>query len=353
MKILYLYAEVMGYTMATIRALAEQGGEVHVVHWDHKKLTPYQAPSLPKVHMYKRSETDVVAMNRLAEELSPEITVVSGWMDKSYMKVAKRLRARGKIVVMGLDNQWEGTLRQHVAAAMGRGRFFSRYYTHAWVPGPYQFEYARRLGFCKKRIIYDLYSADVDLFQRAYESGLQAKQQSYPRRFLFVGRFEPVKGLTTLLGGWQALGESKRDWKLHLIGNGSLKQALQAKPGLLIDDFMSAEQLLAEISHAGCFILPSFSEPWGVVVHEFAAAGLPLITSDEVGAASSFLIPGVNGYSFKTNNADELTRRMQQIIESTDQELMAMAKVSHQLSNRITPQTSAANLLSLTELVRI
>ena len=53
MKILYLYAEVMGYTMATIRKLSERGNEVHVVHWDHKKLTPYQAPALPVAPLYE------------------------------------------------------------------------------------------------------------------------------------------------------------------------------------------------------------------------------------------------------------------------------------------------------------
>lgn len=145
MKILYLYAEVMGYTMATIRALVECGVEVHVVHWDRKKLTPYQAPAWPKVHMYKRTEMSAHAMQHLAESLLPTITVVSGWQDKGYMKVAQRLRSQGKIVVTGFDDQWHGSLVQRVAAVLGGLGFFSRYYSHAWVSGAYQFEYARRL----------------------------------------------------------------------------------------------------------------------------------------------------------------------------------------------------------------
>ena len=347
MKILYLYAEVTGYTMATIRALVERGAEVHVVHWDHKKLTPYQAPPCSNVHMYKRSEMSIEAIQCLAEELSPAITVISGWEDKVYMAVARRLRSQGRIVVTGFDDQWHGTLRQNVAAVLGSLGYFSRYYSHAWVSGAYQFEYAHRLGFDKKNIIYDLYSADLCLFEKAYQGSFQEKQQSYPHRFLFVGRFEPIKGLDTLLKAWQTLGDSKRDWELLLIGNGSLKATLQDKPGVVVKDFMQPERLMEEVAHGGCFILPSRGEPWGVVVHEFAAAGMPLIVSDVVGAASSFLISGLNGYSFRTNDADALAGRMLQIIGSSNQEMMTMAEASHMLSHRISPQTSAANLLSI------
>jgi glycosyltransferase involved in cell wall biosynthesis len=85
------------------------------------------------------------------------------------------------------------------------------------------------------------------------------------------------------------------------------------------------------------------------VVHEFAAAGIPLILSDVVGSASTFLIPGLNGYSFMSNDAAGLADKMKYIINSSNDQLFAMSTVSHQLSQRITPQTSAANILSIKE----
>jgi glycosyltransferase involved in cell wall biosynthesis len=347
MKILYLYAEVMGYTMATIRELAERGNEVHVVHWDHKKQTPYKAPFVPNVFMYNRSEVSVEQIKKLAKNISPVVTVVSGWMDRGYMSVAKQLRLEGLSVVVGFDDQWHGTLKQWLAITLGWVGYFSHFYSHAWVAGLYQFEYARRLGFEKKNIVYDLYSADLRLFNQAFNDSKENKQNNYPHRFLFVGRFEPVKGLDVLLQAWQELGEKKGDWELHLIGNGSLKAQLDATAGVVIKDFMQPEQLMQEVANAGCFLLPSRGEPWGVVVHEFAAAGLPLIVSDVVGAASAFLISGLNGYSFKVDDAKALANRMRQIINLTDQELHAMAVSSHALSQRITPETSAGNLLSV------
>lgn len=348
MKILYLYAEVMGYTMATIRELAEHGNEVHVVHWDHKKLTPYKAPAVPNVFMYNRSELSVQQIKTLSKKLAPSVTVVSGWMDRGYLSVAKELRSEGLPVVIGLDSHWHGKLIQWLAVILARIGYFSQFYSHAWVAGTYQFEYARRLGF-KKNILYDLYSADLSLFNKAYIDSKESKQNHYPHRFLFVGRFEPIKGLDVLLQAWQELGAKKDGWELHLIGNGSLKAKMKASAGVVVKDFMQPEQLLEEVANAGCFVLPSRCEPWGVVVHEFAAVGLPLILSDVVGAASTFLISGLNGYSFKADDSKALANRMHQIINMTDQELHAMAVSSNTLSQRITPNTSAGNLLSLAD----
>ena len=43
------------------------------------------------------------------------------------------------------------------------------------------------------------------------------------------------------------------------------------------------------------FALLSEREPWGVVVNEAAACGLPLVLSDRVGAAPDLLRDGENG----------------------------------------------------------
>lgn len=347
MKILYLYAEVMGYTMATIKSLLEQGAEVHVVYWDKMRLTPYQMPDLKGIKKYPKSKHPLELLKMLAMSVDPDLTVVSGWMDKDYLSVVSLLRKNGKSVVVGFDGQWYGGLKQYLAAFLGTIGYFSRYFSHAWVAGPYQYEYARRLGFKKNNIIFDLYSSDSQLFQDAFNSCYELKKNKYPHRFLFVGRFEDIKGLNTLLDAWENMLDERSDWQLYFIGNGSYKRKLLATSGVVVKDFMQPDELVEEVTEAGCFVLPSLVEPWGVVVHEFAAAGLPLILSDKVGAATTFLIPGTNGYSFNANDAASLAKSMLRIIKSDDDELLQMSRASTYLSNRITSYTSACNLLSL------
>jgi glycosyltransferase involved in cell wall biosynthesis len=347
MRILYLYEEVMGYTVATLRSLTALGAEVHVVHWDHRKLTPYRIPLLPDIHTYARSELSAGGMQRLADEIAPAITVVSGWTDRGYLRVSRTLRSRHAPVVVALDGHWRGGARQRVASLLGSAGFLRRYFSHAWVTGAYQFEYARRLGFDKDRIIFDLYSADLTLFLQAFEERVASRRAEYPRRFLFIGRMEPIKGLDTLREAWRLLGDGRRGWELQLIGNGSLRAGLDVGEDVVVREFLQPGELAREVADAGCFVLPSRSEPWGVVVHECAAAGLPLILSDVVGAGTTFLIPGMNGYRFRADDPRDLASRMASITAATDDELRTMSRHSHRISQRITPESSAANLWSL------
>jgi glycosyltransferase involved in cell wall biosynthesis len=346
MRVLFLYAEVMGYTVATIRSLVASGVELHVVYWDKNKLTPYVFPLLDGVFYYPRSEFSIQTLKDLADRIDPIITVVSGWTDRGYLPVARALRRKGRVVVAGLDAQWHGSARQRLAGVLGVCGLFSAFFSHAWVAGNRQFEFARRLGFRASHILLDLYSADTEIFQSAYTEVRESEHRVYPKVFLFVGRLEKVKGLETLIAAWEILRPRRGDWQLRLIGNGSMMDSLRNISGVDVTGFLQPESLVSEIKGVGCFILPSIKEPWGVVVHEFATAGLPMIVSDSVGASSSFLVPGLNGYRFRSQEASSLADAMAEIISKSDKELSIMGEMSNMLSRRISPKTSAANLLS-------
>lgn len=350
-KILYLYSEVMGYTMATINELISSGCEVHVVYWDEKKLTPYKFDENGDVFFYKRSELTVNKMNQLGRLIDPDVVVVSGWMDWGYVIVSFYLRLRKKIVVACFDDIWFANLKQLLGSVLGFFGVFKLFFSHAWVTGIYQYEYAIRLGFMRKNVIYNLYSADVKLFHKELIPIGESRKHVHPKKFIFVGRFERIKGVELLIKAWEMIGDSRAGWELILVGNGSLKINISKLEidGLVVKDFMQPEKLAEILNEIGCFILPSTFEPWGVVVHEFASAGVPLILSDAVGAGTEFLISDLNGYRFKSGNVLDLKNCLLKIIHKSDVELMEMSKVSQILSHRISPLTSAANLISLVD----
>jgi len=348
MRILYLYAEVMGYNIPIFSNLVDKGFDVHVVHWDHRKLSKYRVPSLDNVSFYNRSQYSTRGLIRLCKSLDPGLIVVSGWQDLAYLFLLF-LADKSKVsVVTCFDDQWKGGIKQNMAAILGRFGVFHLFYTHAWVSGPSQYEYARRLGFDKNAIRFDLLSADVNLFASFYDSTRVIKKNDYPHRFLYVGRFEEEKGLLTLLDAWESLGYSKHDWELCLIGNGCLKQMLEERDDIIVKDFVQPKELRDEILCSGCLILPSIDEPWGVVVHEFASAGLPLILSNCVGAREVFLINEYNGYVFDAGDQYSLLVAMQRMVGMSDNGLVLMSELSHKLSERISPETSCMNLVSLT-----
>ncbi|MFM9005417.1 MAG: glycosyltransferase, partial [Flavobacteriales bacterium] len=108
--------------------------------------------------------------------------------------------------------------------------------------------------------------------------------------------------------------------------------------------FMQPNAMLEFMQTGNAFVLPSTFEPWGVVVHEFAAAGYPLVLSDAVGAAEAFLKEGINGYLFQAGNMQQLQYALRRLMAHTPEELESMGASSRALAGGITPKTWAASI---------
>jgi glycosyltransferase involved in cell wall biosynthesis len=349
MKILYLYTDLIGYQIPIFKEYVDKyNAQVHVIHWDHKKKTLYIPELIKNVTYYKRSEFTKSTMKQFALNLNPEIVYISGWMDNVYLAVAKMLKKKGVPIIPGFDDIWKGTYRQRIASIIFP-IIRKLYFSYAWVAGPYQYEYARKLGFKKDHIIFNCLSADVNLFKNSYFSYKEKKNNKYPHRFLYAGRFEPIKGTDILIQAWENIKEKRKDWQLCIIGNGSLKNMATKYPDIIVKDFMQPEELINEVENSGCFILPSRSEQWGLVLQEFALAGLPIICSDICGGAPVFVIPNYNGFTFRSEDIKSLENKMIHIINTSDQNLIIMSDNSNKCGFKITPEMSAASFMSVLE----
>ncbi|MBL0340385.1 MAG: glycosyltransferase [Bacteroidetes bacterium] len=93
------------------------------------------------------------------------------------------------------------------------------------------------------------------------------------------------------------------------------------------------------IADTGVFILPAYYEHWGVVVHEFAAAGFPLICSTTTSAATKFLNDGKNGYFHQPCSVDSLVEVFMKIMLTPTEKLVQMGTASAEIASTITPDT--------------
>ncbi len=351
MKVLYLYSEIMDYQIPILKEYVKSyGAEVHVIYWDKNKNTPYRIPDEEKITFHTRSSFDRQGLIEFVSGLKPDIVYISGWMDKGYLAAAKALRKCETPVITGFDDIWYYTLRQTVASWIFPLMIKKKFFSHAWVAGPYQYHYAKRLGFKDNEIIFNLLSANCELF----EDKTKFQKEIFSDRkktFLFVGRYHEVKGLLLLIDVFDSLSEKNKDWNLKLIGNGPLESELNERaavnPNIIVRDFMQPDELAAEIRGSDVFILPSNHEPWGVVIHEFCAAGMPMILSDCCGAAPVFLIHGYNGFLFKDKSFDSLREQMSKMMAMKPEDILEMGKRSYKLSKRITPEISAASFMSV------
>ena len=348
MKILFLYSEVAAYFLACAEALhLEYGCEVHIVRWPINPEAPFQFREYQGVTFYERDQLNDHDLIELYKTIQPELVYVSGWMDKGYLKAAKVIKQSNVPVVCGLDNHWRGDIRQKVATWISPF-FLKNKFTHAFVPGIYQYEFARRLGFAPNQILTGMYSADLKLFDSVYHNSSLSKKESYPHNFLYVGRLIELKGIEELYQAFQKLtDEKKHDWTLTLVGSGNLTEKWTENPKVTIKDFVQPDELATLAVDAGCFILPSRNEPWGVVLHEFAGAGLPLVASNTVGSRSAFLKEGYNGYTHQAGNINSLKDALGKIVDTSDKKLLEMSQRSNELSRQITPTIWAATLLGI------
>lgn len=346
-KILYLYSELSPYLRPLFAALVKNHKiELHVVHWDDLKLSPYQPVLMDGVTYYRRSEYDLMKLRSLVEDIDPNLIFVVGWVDFDYLRIVKKARAAGVQVVVGFDGTWRGTPRQIFGSILIktlRRMFFS----HAFVSFSRQYEYAKKFGFLDEEIIFNALSCDTELFENAL-SNLENKSADYPHVFIYAGRFSEEKGINELVEAFRIYRDKLGGtWEMLCVGSGSLRHLFDGEANIEVIDFVSQEELVLLFNSCGAFIMPSYLDMSPLAVHEAASACLPMILSTGVGNKSTFLIDGFNGFSCSASSPVELASAMTKVSSLTDAGLVSMSKNSHILSTRVTPDISAASLVSV------
>jgi glycosyltransferase involved in cell wall biosynthesis len=344
-KVLFLYTELGGYTIACLNKAVQTPIELHVVRWPVNNEAPFKFSAAEGMILYDRSKFTEDSLLELCKRINPDLILSSGWVDSGYSKIAKHFKPKIP-VVLGLDNHWRGTLKQWLACTIGRV-WVHRRFSHCWVPGKPQLPFAKNLGFAESKIRTGFYVADTDQFIKLRERTLETRLNNFPKRFLYVGRYLELKGIVDL---WQAYKEMRQDgytdWELWCVGAGELFDSKPEIEGLRHLGFLQPAELEAVISQCGVFVLPSHRDAWGAVVHEFTIAGFPMICSAAVGGVTMFLETGKNGTTHKPGDVADLKQALIYMSSLSNDELIAMSKHSIALSEQLDLAGWSKNLLS-------
>lgn len=343
-----LYTRLAGYWMSCIKEyLSMYGGQFIIVRDRVSHNAPFQFHGSDNLYLYDHDNFSKKSLLDFCISENPDIVYVAGWTHNDYLSVARYFFKKDIPVICGLDNPWENTLRQRYGTVYSN-YFLKKCFTHIWIPGDPQYKFARRLGFSSDQILMGLYSADYNLFYNEYLKNGISKSRKFPHRFIYVGRYFDFKGIRDL---WKAFlefqNETDSDWELWSIGTGDLFDKRLKHPKVRHIGFVQPSELPKYLSDTGVFILPSHREHWGVVVHEFAAAGFPLICSDNVMAATKFLEDGRNGFIHKAKDASSLKDAMIRISNMEDVQLVNMGELSVAKAGDLTPESWAMTLRKL------
>jgi glycosyltransferase involved in cell wall biosynthesis len=301
MKLVVCWTNISGYMAACWRALAARPGiDLDVIAYADEHAASDTAfdggllAGIPHHLLAPTDRDDAALVERLVLARRPDAVLVCGWGFPAYRRLRSVAGLADVPFIMSMDTPWLGTLRQRLTIPLKR-RYAGRM-AAVLAAGERACEHARRIGVAERRIHKGVYAYDERLFHAGLLDERLDLPGGWPRRFLYVGRYVATKGVDVLLDGYAAYRESVTDpWPLTCCGRGSLQGRVAAAPGVTDRGFVQPGDQPAVLRDHGAFILPSRYEPWGVVLAEALAAGLPAVCTTACGAAVELLHPHSNG----------------------------------------------------------
>lgn len=332
MRITYCWTEPSGYLAACISELASRPGvDVSLFTWETHASAPFSSTALGRsaARVLTRSEReDAGLVDRLVSETQPDVVFIAGWAHRPYTALLKSPRLAQAKFVMGADTPIRFDWRQRLAP-LRIGGLLGRL-DGVVVPGERGYQLMRYWGVPGRNITRLLYGIDYRLFSAGSRSRFGV-QSAWPRAFLFAGRYVEVKGLDTLLEAYRAYRQSVSDpWPLLTCGTGPLAGLLAGEPGVTDLGFLQPESLAQAFQRAGVFVLPSRHEPWGQVIVEAAAAGLPVICTQACGAGADTIRDFHSGLMVPTDDSGRLGTALRWMHDHADRlpEMGANAQVA-------------------------
>ena len=248
---------------------------------------------------------------------------MASWNFSHYMKLSKSYRKLGVPIISCFDNQWVGSKKQYLGKIVSPF-FLQPVINNFIVCGDRQAQFANKLGYTETH--QGFYCANTSNFNNQ-------KANLLARRFVFVGRFVEQKSIRELIEAYKEYRKSVSEpWSLMMIGEGPLKTLCQNIEGISVENFVQPIGLFDKLAESSCFILPSKHENWGLVIHEAALVGLPLICSSACGATTWFLREGQNGY-LTTSKSESIKRAMIKVHYASPQKLEEMSETSLKLGH--------------------
>ncbi|QUY45226.1 glycosyltransferase family 4 protein [Acaryochloris marina S15] len=342
MRVALLHTRLSGYLAACLREFKQQTeAELLIYAWPNQPDSPFDTSTFSDLGtIINRYECNIESILHQILAFRPTAVLASGWRDKDYVRICRHLKSKGIPIIAGCDTQWKGSLRQQIAVWLSP-LYLQRFLDVLWVTGERQRHLAQELGYSGDRCWDGYYACDWPAFANSVTNPTDL---NHPY-FLYVGRYAPEKGIDLLADAFKNYSSNvENPWRLVCAGAGPLQDMLIAA-GAEDRGFIQPHNLPILMQGASAFVLPSRFEPWGVVIQEAAACGLPLILSDACGAGVHLLKQYYNGYSFPSGSVNQLTEALMSIHLLNPKQQVAYRQASHELSKQYTPQRWVDTLL--------
>ena len=140
---------------------------------------------------------------------------------------------------------------------------------------------------------------------------------------LSIGRMDTgdQKGFLRLIDIWEIVKQDSmlKDWCLHIVGDGVMRQELQAKieskhlqDSIMLKPF--TKEIEKEYLSASIYVMGSYYEGFGMVLIESASYGLPAIAFDIATGPSDIILDSHTGYLIADNDLQAYADKLQTLM---------------------------------------
>ena len=294
-------------------------------------------------------------LDRALRQVRPDVIVCGGYNYPSAWRAAFWARERNIPFLLwtesnAADHRGRSTFVEYLKRKyLGMCRGFV-------VPGEASKSYLQQLGLPAELIFKAPDAVENELFTqgaRMARTNLATvrKRIDVPERyFLNVGRLIRAKGVFDLLEAYAKLDEEIRaSVGLVFVGEGDAKSELIRRASLIrpgtvkVSLFVQKEQLAEFYALADAFVFPTHSDPWGLVVNEAMASGLPVIASNVAGCVSDLVEDGWNGFIVPVSDVRRICSSMELLAKGNDLRGQ-MGERSLQRIQEYSPEACAAGI---------
>ncbi|GGM87623.1 hypothetical protein GCM10010967_20220 [Dyadobacter beijingensis] len=265
------------------------------------------------------------ALFRTFDEYRPDVLNITGYFDWAQVLLMFYARWKGVPVVISSESSsadhnrssWKELVKKMI---VNRANAFFCF-------GKTSADYLETLGVAKRAIkVRNAAVIDEQVIRERFDEAKNTSQAPVTRKFVYVGRLAPEKNLPTLLRAFaHAAKRPASDWELLLVGDGPERAALEK----LAAELGIGDQVIFAggfpwyevprwLAQSDVLVLPSQSEPWGLVVNEAMVCGMPVIVSKTCGCAPDLVRDGVNGFTFDYAHLAGLETHLRFFIQNLD-----------------------------------
>jgi glycosyltransferase involved in cell wall biosynthesis len=356
MRLAVLVSHPIQYFVPLFRHIAEREGvDLRVFYETRVGIEPYRDDGFGRIVQWDipllegYSHTFLSSRNRngglrwsvvgAVLRFRPDVLILHGYTSPTNLLALLTAKVMGCRVLM------RGDTRLHAGHVSPLRRWIKRSILGlcdgALSIGSLNRDYYASLGMLRDRIFFAPFSVDNAVFSVSESLRISARRDlrdslGLPQGtvlILFASKLIRRKRAADLVEAFSGIAAKHPDVHLLVVGSGDQQCVLRDRISELglervhLLGFRNQSELPS--LYAGCdfFVLPSDCEPWGLVVNEVMAAGLPVIVSDEVGAAPDLVGGTGAGLVYRCGDVQALGNCLESLLESGFRQKMAARAV--------------------------